>query len=58
MLACPLYFPLYRDIESAHAAVVTDQQSLRAHEHNRSDVDGDTGDTCTDLMLPSMPETG
>lgn len=54
----PIILLLYRDIESAHAAVVTDQQSLRAHEDNGSEVDGDSGDTCTELMLPSNPEAG
>ena len=54
----PICFPPCREIESAHAALESDQESSRAQMHNKSDVDGDAEDSRADLMLPSKSEEG
>ena len=53
----PICFPLCREIESARAPLET-ERSVRAPMHIRSDVDGDAGDSHTDLMLPSESDRG
>ena len=55
---CLLDFFIYREIESAHAALVPDQQ-MRRTKKDKCDFDGDVGDTHTDdLVLPSMLQRG
>ena len=56
--SCLFDFLIYREIESAHAALVPDQQMLGT-EKDKCDFDGDVGGTHTDdLVLPSMLQRG
>lgn len=55
--SCLFDLLMYREIESAHAALVPDQQMLRTQRH-KCDF-GDVGDThIEDLVLPSMLQRG